>query len=139
MGLRRKEWVIGDQTFHRKNLYTPCVIGERFDAMTDEEKVAAYKATWWADNITAAEWPVVLGKPEASKTNRSRLKKKMVGWFMAMGRIGALNPELFHQAFEEARRLYLEQIGEPNPILEPAKDDPAAEASRPGSDTRRKP
>ena len=130
---------IGEEKFRRKNLYLPCVIGERFDDMTQEEQVAAFKATWWADNITAAEWPVVLGEAAATKTNRSRLKKKMVGWFMAMGRIALLNPELYHQAFEEARTLYLSQIGEPNPILEPTKDDPAAEASRPGSDTREEP
>lgn len=124
------DYKIGEEKFRRKNLYLPCVIGERFDELTAEEKAAAYRATGWADNITAAEWPVVLGEDAATKTNRSRLKKKMVGWFMAQGRIAALNPELYHQAYEEARKLYLEQIGEPSPILQPVKED----EERPGGE-----
>jgi hypothetical protein len=108
---------IGDQTFRRKNFYMPCIINARFDDMTDDEKIAVYKSTYWADNITNAEWPVVLGHAEATKSNRSKLKKKMVGWLMALGRIAYLNPGLFEQARREAAELYRKQIENEHPFL----------------------
>jgi hypothetical protein len=108
---------VGDQGFHRKHAWLPCVIGDRFEDMTDEEKVAAFKATRWAENITNAEWPALLGYPEGTAANKSRLKRKAVGWYMALGRIAALNPALFDRIVQEARALYAEQLGEPHPTL----------------------
>ena len=110
------EYRIGDQTIRRKNLYLPCVIGGRINEMTDEEVAAAYKAAYWADNITASEWPVVLREDGASRVAKSRLVKKAAGWLMALGRIALINPELFRAIVEKAMTMYREQIGEEHPL-----------------------
>jgi hypothetical protein len=55
------------------------VLGDQLEGASDEEKARLYKATWWADNITNAEWPALLGREGASKTAKSRLKRKTVG------------------------------------------------------------
>ncbi len=86
------------------------------DSMSDEEQARTLKETYWADNITNAEWPVMLQNVRNAST-RSRLKRKVVGWLMTMGRIAALNPELYNQAVREARALYLRQIGSPHPMF----------------------
>lgn len=107
---------IGEQTFKRKNLYLPCAISADLGGMTEEEKARAYRDTWWLDNITNAEWPVVLGEPEATRPNRSRLKRKTVGWPMAMSRIAALNPELFAQAVQEAIKTHQDVLKWDGPL-----------------------
>jgi hypothetical protein len=100
----------GDKTFRRKNLYMPCIISARTDEMSEDELVAIYKATYWADNIAASEWPVVLRHDDASKANRSRLKKKGAGWIMALARIAVINPELFKAMCDQARTMYADQV-----------------------------
>jgi hypothetical protein len=100
---------IGDQTFRRKNLWLPCALGADLDAMSEDEQVRVYRATRWLDNITDAEWPAVLGEPVKSYT-RSRLKRKAVGWLMALSRIALLNPALFVEVLDAAAELYREQI-----------------------------
>lgn len=114
---RKSGYRIGDEIVTRKHLWLPCVLSTDLEGATDEEKVKLYRATWWADNITNAEWPVVLGHEGTSKTAKSRLKRKLIGWFMAMGRIAALNPELFDQAAKEAKALYLEQLRDRHPLM----------------------
>jgi hypothetical protein len=104
------------QKVRRKNVYLPCVIGERLDQMTPAEQVAVLKATYWADLITAAEWPVVLRHESATAPNRSRLKRKAAGWLMALGRIAALNPDLLDEIARQARAMYPEQIGDAYPV-----------------------
>jgi hypothetical protein len=95
------------------------------DDMTPAEQAAAFKATWWAQNITNAEWPALLGHEGASKYARSRLKRKVVGWLMAMGRIAALNPKLYNQAVNEALALYEQQLGQPHPMFRSYLDEVA--------------
>lgn len=107
----------GGHAFHRKNTWLPCIINGRVEEMTEEEYARTMRETWWADNITNAQWPVVLGQQGASKFERSRLKKKMVGWLMALGRIAYLNPGLFDQAMREARDLYARQVEEQHPLI----------------------
>jgi hypothetical protein len=114
---RKKGYRFGDEFVARKHLWLPCVLSADLDGATDEEKAKLYRATWWADNITNAEWPALLGHEGASKTAKSRLKRKMVGWLMAMGRIAALNPDLYEQAVKEAKALYAEQLGQPHPMF----------------------
>lgn len=104
------DFTVGGEEFRRKNLYIPCVIGERFDSMTDAEKAEVFKATYWADNIAASEWPVVLRHADAKRYNKARLKKKAAGWLMALGRISAINPALMDEITEQARALYQQQI-----------------------------
>jgi hypothetical protein len=108
---------IGDQTVRRKNFYRPCILDEEFEkARNDKAELARLlKITAWADNITNAEWPVVLGYEQATASNRSRLKRKAAGWLMALARIAVLNPELFRGAVDDARRMYGEQVKDEYP------------------------
>src|SRR4051794_14568861 len=64
----------------RKNAYMPCVISADFDAMTPKEQAQILRETRWADNITGAEWPVVLRHDGVKAYVRSKLKRKAVGW-----------------------------------------------------------
>ena len=110
------KYLIGDQILRRKNLYLPCAIGARFETLTDEEQVAIFKKCWWADNITASEWPVVLGDVR-NPSAKSRLKKKAVGWWMALSRLSILAPDIYNDSVKEASELYLELIEENIPIF----------------------
>lgn len=103
------EYLIGDQTVRRKHTYMPCAIGPRFDQATPQEQVRILKATYWADNVTNAEWPALLDHEGFSPSARSRLKKKAAGWMIALGRIAVLNPELFAEIVERATVTYEEQ------------------------------
>jgi hypothetical protein len=107
---------IGDQIVRRKNLYLPCAINDQLDDMSPEEQARVYKAAFWADNITNAEWPVVLGHDDCSPSAKSRLKKKAAGWLMALGRIAYLNPELHREIVKQAEEMYRDQIGEDHPF-----------------------
>ena len=111
------QYQIGEETFRRKNLYLPCALNAQMDSMSEAEQARVMRETWWADNIANSEWPVVLGDEGASAVAKSRLKRKMIGWFMAMGRIAALNPELYNAAVEGAMAKYLDQLGEPHPMF----------------------
>jgi hypothetical protein len=98
-----------DQTFRRKHTYMPCVLGPAFDAAPPEEQIRLLKETWWADNITGKEWELILGK-DCSPVVKSRLKRKMIGWWMALGRIILFAPEVYDQSVTEAKVLYRKQI-----------------------------
>jgi len=106
---------VGDQVVRRKNLYMPCIIAADVDNMTDEEHAAMLRATYWADNITASEWPVVLGHDGVPRQPGWRLRKKASGWIVALARIAWLNPELFAGIVEQARTMYVEQVKEDFP------------------------
>ena len=108
---------IANQTVRRKNFYLPCVIAAEVDDMSDEEYVRTLKETYWADNITNAEWPAVLGHEDCSPSAKSRLKKKGAGWFMALGRIAYLNPALYNEMVKAAEKMYRDQIGGPHPCF----------------------
>jgi hypothetical protein len=109
-------WERVGKTFRRKNLYMPCIIGPRLDDMSDEEIVDVYKATYWADNITNAEWPCVLDHDDCSPSAKSRLKKKAAGWLIALQRIAVINPELFEEIAAKADETYHPQI-EDEPVV----------------------
>src|SRR5262249_13946396 len=102
--------------FRRKNFYMPCILNARVDEMSDEEYADVLKATYWADNVTNAEWPVVLGHDDCSPSARSRLKKKAAGWLMALQRVGRLNPELSEEVVAKADEMYREQV-EDEPVV----------------------
>jgi hypothetical protein len=87
----------------------PCALGPRLETMSEEEQAQVYKATWWADLVTASEWPALLGHEGFSPSARSRLKKKSAGLLIALGRIAVLNPELFAEVVERATTTYEEQ------------------------------
>ncbi len=87
-------WKVGDHEFQRKNLYLPCIISERLEDMSDEEHARALREAYWAELITNAEWPVVLSHDGVKAYVKSRLKKKAVGWLVALSRIVWLNPKL---------------------------------------------
>lgn len=106
---------MGDRTVKRKNFYMPCIIGDRFDDMTVDEQAEILKSTYWADNITESEWPVVLQHDDAKSYSKSRLKKKAAGWIVALQRIALLHPELFEEIADRAQTMYRDQV----------EDDPA--------------
>jgi hypothetical protein len=110
------KYQIGGQTVRRKNLYLPCAIAAEIDNMSPEEQAAVYKAAFWADNITNAEWPAALGDEDCSPSAKSRLKKKAAGWLMALGRIAYLNPDLYREIVKQAEEMYRDQIGEDHPF-----------------------
>jgi hypothetical protein len=84
--------------------------------LSDEEFVQLKKDTYWADNITNKEWPVVLREEGVSPSAKSRLKKKAAGWMIALGRISLLNPELFEAAWQQAQDTYQKQIEDKHPL-----------------------
>jgi hypothetical protein len=116
------QYRVGEQTFRRKHTWLPCAINDRLDGMSEEDVVAAYRAAYWADLITDAEWRALLREDGCNPSARSRLKRKAAGWFVALGRIAALDPELYSAIFDQAERLYGEQIGERHPVLVREKD-----------------
>jgi hypothetical protein len=132
------EYRVGDQTFRRKNLYLPCIISARTAGMTDAERVAVLKAAYWADNITNAEWPLVLRHDGVKAYVRSRFKKKAAGWLMALARIAAINPELFVEITAKAEEMYREQIEQPSFALETLRNvaENCREAREQGLETR---
>lgn len=99
----------------RKNGYMPCVLSERFDSLPPEEQERLFKQAKWADNITNAEWLVVLQRDGATAPNKSKLKRKAAGWLMALGRIAVLHPDLFKAICEQARSMYAEQVEQKYP------------------------
>lgn len=107
---------VGGQTVRRKNFYMPCIISDRFDDLSPEEKAKIYKATYWADNITNAEWPLVLShQGEWTAPVKSRFIKKAAGWIMALSRLAWLNPGLYAQVVTKAKQMYVDQVEEEFP------------------------
>lgn len=112
--------------------YTPCAMGPKLEALEKQAKETgdwkAYaqllKSTYWADNYTDAEWPCVLeDTTEKSETPvpsyvRSRLKKKAAGWIVALGRMAAVNPDLFEEVMEKAVVMYKEQTEKDYPATQ---------------------
>lgn len=87
--------------------------------MSDEEKVKVFKETWWADNLTEAEWRLILDQnpPGYSKVVKSRLKRKLTGWLMAMARVALFAPEVYGGAIDKAKEMYQQQVGEEHPLF----------------------
>ena len=108
---------------NRKNAWLPCIINEEMDDMSEEEIVAVMRSTYWADNITNSEWPALLGHEGASRSARSKLKKKAIGWMMALGRIAYLDPKFYNTIVKEAMDLYAEQIKMPHPMFRPDESE----------------
>jgi hypothetical protein len=122
----------------RKNLWHPCALGPEFEKADAAEQLRLFKATYWADNITNAEWPVLLRQPDAKNVavNRSRLKKKASGWLMALARISVLNPDLFAAICEQARTMYADQVKDDYPWHHMAPGLAGLEAVEPGDKVR---
>jgi hypothetical protein len=93
----------------RKHWYLPCALGQEFESASEKERARLWKSTYWTDYISASEWAALLSEDSFSPSAKSRLKKKAAGWLIALGRMAALNPELFLAAVEQALRLYAEQ------------------------------
>jgi len=94
----------------------PCVINADFDSMTPQEQARVFRETYWADNITNAEWPVVLKHDDVRPVNKSRLKKKAAGWLVAFSRIIWLNTDFGAAVMRRADEVYREQVKEAPPI-----------------------
>jgi len=100
----------------RKSKYMPCVINAEWESMSPEEQAKALRETYWSDNITNTEWPVLLKEPGTKAPTKSKLKKKAVGWLMAFGRIVAVNDALAVAILHQADKLYREQLRAEPPI-----------------------
>jgi len=110
---------IGEHTFRRKNLYIPCLLAEKIEDLPPEKQAEIYKKSWWCDLLTEVEWRTILNHnpPSYKDVVRSRLKKKIIGWFIVLGRIATFDPELHDTAYGEAKKLYEELCGSPHPTL----------------------
>ena len=110
---------IGRKTFRRKNLYIPCVIAENFDDLSEEDQVKIFKETWWADNLSDAEWRTILKQnpPNYERVVRSRLKKKIVGWLVVLGRLATFEADLYNDAVKEAKEIYSKLIKREHPLF----------------------
>jgi hypothetical protein len=107
---------------NRKHTWLPCVINAETDDDTPVEEIERiFKATYWSDYITDAEWRALLGREGVSKSARSKLKRKAIGWFMAIGRIAMLDPDLYTAIVDSA--LYAEQIRAPHPCFRQSETD----------------
>ena len=96
----------------RKNTWLPCVINADLDGMSPEQQAKVFRETKWADNITNSEWPALLRRLQASKPARSKLKRKAIGWLMALSRIVYLNGPLGGEVLRAADDLYRRQLRE---------------------------
>jgi len=103
-------------SFERKNAYMSCVVGERFDTMTPQEQAQALKAAYWADLLTNAEWPVVMRHEGVAAPTRSKLKKKIVGWVIALSHVAQINREFAAQVLRDADARCREQFEREPPI-----------------------
>jgi hypothetical protein len=112
-------YAFGQEKARRKNTVLPCVIGERFENMTPGEQVRTLRETYWADYITETEWKAILGQLDKTYTGvvRSRLKKKVIAWWILLGRIAILDPKLYNDSVQQAIDLYLRQTETPHPIF----------------------
>jgi hypothetical protein len=97
-------------------------VADDLDGKSDEEVAAIYKAHRWMDLITDGEWPVLLQNVRNAPV-KSRLKRKLVWWFMALGRVAEIDPGLYNKAVAEARELFEQQFGRPHPVLRGRTDD----------------
>jgi len=112
------KYKIGDKVFRRKHLYMPCILHESFPQLPEEEQAKLLKSTYWADNITEREWDLLLNRSIPYKeVVRSRLKRKAVGWLVALARISYFDPILYGEILSGAEETYREQIGVPIPII----------------------
>jgi len=53
---------------------------------------------------------------------RSRLKRMMVGWWMALGRMACFYKEIYNRSVAEAEKLCKELIGSEHPVFEPSTE-----------------
>jgi hypothetical protein len=102
------EYQLGGHNFSRKNLYLPCAISADLDSVSEEEQARIYRETRWADNITNAEWPLLLGK-KVKPYVRSKLKRKAAAWLMPLTRIMFLSPELAVEIVDRTAEMSHEQ------------------------------
>jgi hypothetical protein len=106
------EYTIGGHAFRRKHGYMPCALAGRTDEMSDEEYAKLQRRLYWSDFISEAQWERLLGKRTDAPT-RSKLKRKAIGWLMALNRIAVLDRELAIEIMDRAGKLYEEQVTEP--------------------------
>ena len=110
---------IGGKLVRRKNMYLPCVLSDKLGEMTDEEQAEIYKRCKWIDLLTAQQWEIILGKSILDDKHKavviSQMKKRIIGYWLILGRIYTLNGSLFNECLEKADKEYLELIGEPLP------------------------
>lgn len=113
------KYKFGNQTFRRKNLYIPCVIAQKFDDLPPEKKVEVFKKTWWCDLLTKTEWATILDykKVDYEHVVKSRLKKKVAGWLIALARLSLFDSKLFEEAVELAKKTYEELCFQPYPTF----------------------
>jgi hypothetical protein len=111
-------WKVGEHEFRRKNTYLPCIISARVEEMDDEEYARVMREAYWADNITNAEWPLVLKHDGVKAYVRSKFKKKAAGWLVALARVAYLNEDLFAEIAVKAEEMYRGQIEQPSFMLQ---------------------
>ncbi len=93
----------------RKHFWFPCgVANSETDPIAKwplEDYNLLMRETDWEKWITDAQWRTLIDNENGP--NRSKLKKRLIEWMVAMKRISSLDRDLYLEAREEADRLWL--------------------------------
>lgn len=87
----------------RKHLWFPCGVGD-LDEYSYENYKRLLKETDWQKWITEAQWDALVN--EKPGPNKSKLKRRIAEWHVAIWRAADFDEELVEQAKKEARRLW---------------------------------
>ncbi len=94
----------------RKHFWFPCGVANSEKDPIAEWPLEDYKflvrETDWEKWITDAQWRILINDYE-NGPNRSKLKRRVAEWLVALRRIASLDIDLYREAREEADRLWL--------------------------------
>ena len=110
--MARMRYTAGGVSAVRKHEYMPCILVAQQEDFTPEEWVALMKRCYYADYFTVAEWKAIVSEGEQpNRPVKSKLKRKVVGWLMALGRLGAIRRKWLAEAYLKAEKEYGELTG----------------------------
>lgn len=111
----KRQYSHGKRRATRKHDWLPCVLSREIQSTADPGKAIEIEArSYFMDYFTDAEWRAIVGKaPAGDRVNKARIKRKVAGWLMAMGRLALLQPDWYSEAARKACSEYQGLLGEP--------------------------
>jgi hypothetical protein len=110
--MAKMRYTAGDASAVRKHEYMPCILVARQEDFSPEEWVVLMKRCYYADYFTVAEWRAIVSDgQQQNRSVKSKLKRKVTGWLMAMGRLGAIKRDWLTGAMLKATEEYQELTG----------------------------